>query len=96
MKSAPLTVEMFAGLSMYNREDLKVALHGSCYSCCRVVVCDKKMKWVDDGQTLLCPHCGIDSVIPGIVDRKLLEAGREYWFSVEGAAKKTTMMVDKN
>lgn len=45
-----------------------------------------------DGQTALCPRCGIDSVLVGKsveklgvkFDRGLLEEMREYWFASDG------------
>ena len=38
---------------------------------------------VDDGRTVLCPHCGIDSVIPSTgVDVQTLKAMNEMYFAV--------------
>jgi hypothetical protein len=42
-------------------------------------------EWIDDGQTALCPRCGIDSVLP-VIDGKpdvvLLWAMHRYWFYI--------------
>ena len=40
-------------------------------------------EWIDGGQTALCPHCGIDSVLPvidGQPDVVFLWARHRYWF----------------
>jgi hypothetical protein len=38
--------------------------------------------WIDNGHTALCPHCGIDSVLPDTVplEAAFLEAMRKHWF----------------
>ena len=43
-------------------------------------------EWIDDGTTALCPHCGIDSVLPDSVDLsdEMLRAMHDYWFSSMG------------
>ena len=45
------------------------------------------VKWIDDGETALCPKCGIDAVLPDSADLAdpVLKAMYEYWFSpIEG------------
>ncbi|MBK8006085.1 MAG: hypothetical protein IPK12_19790 [Gemmatimonadetes bacterium] len=36
--------------------------------------------WVDEGDTALCPRCGIDSVLAGNVGAEVLAAMHAYWF----------------
>ena len=48
----------------------------------------KKIPTRREGQTALCPHCGIDSVLPDVtygftLNKKLLSAMCERWFTAE-------------
>src|SRR5438067_13755815 len=59
-----------------------------CFYCLRTFPPTAISDWVDEdnssGATALCPHCGIDSVIPQQPDqplsRELLAAMHAYWF----------------
>jgi len=37
------------------------------------------IKWIDGGETALCPKCSVDSVIPA-VDTDYLNCLNNYWF----------------
>ena len=41
-------------------------------------------RYIDDGQTALCPKCGIDAIIPDSieesVDENIIAEMNEYWF----------------
>lgn len=39
-----------------------------CFHCLRVYETIEVVDWVDDGETPLCPHCGVDSVMIGVTD----------------------------
>lgn len=62
-----------------------------CFYCCSVFPPDRITEWIDDdpeglGQTALCPHCGIDSVIgdrSGFeINPEFLRRMKTYWFSL--------------
>lgn len=36
--------------------------------------------YIDNGMTAICPHCGIDSIFPGILSKDELKKLHEYWF----------------
>lgn len=68
-------------LSFDNREALgKSALFG-CFFCISTDASPRIKKWTDNGVTALCPRCGIDAVLPGVTDTKLLAAMCERWFT---------------
>lgn len=46
-----------------NREMLEKDARCGCFHCLRVYDPVQIQKWIDNGQTALCPHCGVDSVI---------------------------------
>jgi len=54
-----------------------------CYHCLEKFKSDLVSDWVDEGDTALCPHCGIDSVIPDAVTevtKKILRELNEKYF----------------
>ena len=51
-----------------------------CYYCIRTFEVDEILEFTDNGNTALCPHCGIDAVIPGMVNGFFLEKAHERWF----------------
>ncbi|MBQ8513398.1 MAG: cytoplasmic protein [Clostridia bacterium] len=55
-----------------------------CFYCGRIYPGREITEWIDRGTTALCPHCGIDSVLPEgcgyeITDEFLSEMNR-HWF----------------
>lgn len=56
-----------------------------CFYCRRIYSPDEIESWIDDGQTAICPRCGIDSVIgsasgfPVTID--FLRRMKTYWFA---------------
>ena len=39
-----------------------------CFHCLRVYEATEVIDWIDDGETPLCPHCGVDAVMLGVTD----------------------------
>ena len=39
-----------------------------CFSCLHVFPSEEVFDWIDDGETPLCPTCGMETVMPGITD----------------------------
>ena len=65
-----------------------------CFYCLRVFNPRRKKirEWIDGGKTVLCPFCGIDSVIGSDsgypITPEFLKAMYDYWFSRTVAVKK--------
>lgn len=55
-----------------------------CFYCLDVFDYETIEDWVDDGDTALCPSCGIDSVIGSAsgfyINREFLSAMKKHWF----------------
>ena len=66
-------------LTESNREILQIAGSGVCLYCSETSSFAAISEWVDHGQTAICPHCGIDSIIPSPTPA-LLTRMREEWF----------------
>ena len=70
-----------AGKSAYlNRPAIEAAEVATCYGCERVVLPSSVKNWTDGGQTAICPHCGVDSVLPFNKPQSWLHLAHEYWF----------------
>jgi len=54
--------------------------HG-CYYCISTVAGRSINKWIDDGYTALCPKCGVDAILPYVIDKQFLSDCREHWYN---------------
>lgn len=57
-----------------------------CFYCLKTFPPADIREWIDKGQTALCPHCGIDSVLGSrsgypVADPKFLRRMCDRWFS---------------
>lgn len=52
--------------SFANKATMDLVDTCGCYYCCKIYNPREIVEWVNDhsGQTPICPHCGIDSVVP--------------------------------
>jgi len=66
--------------SINNFDELdKVDVCG-CYHCINTFDVEEVTEFVDNGTTALCPHCGVDSIIPGTVNKFFLEKAYQKYF----------------
>lgn len=72
-----------------SRHRAEILASSGCFYCCSTFEPSLIEKWVDEdaageGQTALCPHCGIDSVIGDQsgweISVEFLRTMRQYWF----------------
>jgi hypothetical protein len=49
--------------SIHHRAEIEASGSCGCFYCMRVFGHEHINEWIDDGETALCPHCGIDSVL---------------------------------
>lgn len=65
-----------AYLSFNNRSALAQSQVAGCYACMSVFKPEQVVRWTYDDTTALCPHCGRDTVLPGIDDPVSLAEAR--------------------
>lgn len=68
-------------VSIRNRVAIEQSIVIGCYACIRSFLAEDVQEWTDDQTTALCPFCGIDAVLPGIFDAKVLATYNERWFT---------------
>jgi NAD-dependent SIR2 family protein deacetylase len=54
-----------------------------CFCCLQTFAASEVIDWIDDGDTPLCPHCGIAAVLPGVTDIVELFRLRERRFGAQ-------------
>ena len=69
--------------SSNHKEEVMASNLCSCFYCLRTFDPATICEWIDANTTALCPHCGIDSVLPGEIDKQILRDMSTYWFSYE-------------
>ena len=43
-------------------------MYCGCFHCLEVYEATEVIDWIDDGETPLCPRCGVDAVMIGVTD----------------------------
>lgn len=79
-----------------NREAIKAAEICGCASCLRVFPARLVDAWTDDGETALCPYCGLDALVPvapgEALNVKVLFAIHREAFGLPGETSPPRMM----
>jgi len=76
------TLKKLHSLASYHKKQLENCDKCGCFNCCKIFKKNKIKEWIDGRKTALCPHCGIDSVlpIPQTINYVTLREMRDYWF----------------
>jgi hypothetical protein len=67
-----------------NRGELEQSEICGCFYCMTIFSPNEIVEWIDDGQTAMCPHCPVDSVIGSTcgfpITKEFLERMNAHWF----------------
>jgi hypothetical protein len=70
--------------SSCHRSELLASTSCGCFYCLAIFLPSAICDWTDEGETALCPECGIDSVIGDAsgyaVDKEMLGRMKKHWF----------------
>lgn len=70
--------------SSYNRTLIEKSNKCYCFYCAKTMNSKEIVSYVEDGDTAVCPYCGVDSIIPDNVDKNIDDAVlndmQKYWF----------------
>jgi hypothetical protein len=67
--------------SSYHIDEIDASLVCGCFYCLRTCNPSDVNEWTDKGETALCPHCGIDSLLPEkYCEPSTLQEMRDYYF----------------
>lgn len=70
--------------SMRNWTYIKASTRCGCFHCLSMFDAREVVQWTDNGETALCPICGIDSVLSAPtdpIDERFLAVMHERWFT---------------
>ena len=72
------------GHSINNKVEIEISKECVCFYCARRFAPASIVEWTDGGQTAICPHCSIDSVIgdaaPYQLDAAFIAGMAKRWF----------------
>ena len=54
-----------------------------CFYCKQKFDSSEVVEYIDNGQTGLCPKCGVDTILPdslGEINDKVIDEMNKYWF----------------
>lgn len=75
-----MNIEEVPQYSRNNMQHLERVDKCGCYFCCNIFPAAEIIDFTTD-ETALCPHCGIDAVLPGMTNKFFLEKAMERWFT---------------
>ena len=73
--------------SFNNHSALAQARVAGCYACLSVFAPEQVVRWTFDDTTAVCPHCGVDAVLPGADDPAELLEARALWYAAATGAR---------
>lgn len=70
--------------SIHHRAEIEASDKVGCFCCRKVFSWKDVTEWVDDGETAMCPYCGIDAVLGSAsaypITQEFLEQMQIRWF----------------
>ena len=89
MKPTPGDIERAHRHSIRHRAEIATSGWCGCFYCLEIFDAREIGVWTDQGDTALCPYCGIDSVIGDAsgfpVTSEFLNAMEVRWFGIRGS-----------
>ncbi len=83
-ETIPAIVREAHSFSSKHRDIVEQSGACACFHCFEAFSPSEIQDWIDDGQTALCPKCGVDSVLPSAagypLDYDFLMEIHEHWF----------------
>lgn len=76
-------VKKISKYSLRNKVYIENSENCACYFCLKKFEPKDIEKWIDCGETALCPKCGVDSVVGDsvvLLDSEFLKKASTYWF----------------
>lgn len=77
-------LEKLRTCSSNNRQTIAISDRCYCFHCKASMDHSEITDFLEDGQTAICPHCGVDAILPDYIDENINEdvvsQMHDYWF----------------
>lgn len=76
--------------AMKNKKFIDESEMCGCYNCMQTFSKNDIEQWTDNGQTAICPHCSVDTVLAQSymnLDKENLQRIHNYWFKNDKSSK---------
>lgn len=77
-------ITQFPILAMKNKNIIQQSKKAGCFHCFKIFETNEINAYTDNGQTVLCPKCGIDSVVGDMcgfeLNEQILELAHKFWY----------------
>lgn len=74
-------LDRFHSLAKNNKGLIQFFGEGNCFHCLKTCSSSEINEWTDSENTAICPHCGIDSILPGEWSQKMIKILKDKYFS---------------
>ena len=82
-------------IAFHNKSEISLCQECGCYHCLKVFPKEEIKEWTDNSKTALCPHCGIDAVLPNTayaLTKEVLAPIHDYWFERKENKKRNGLL----
>lgn len=77
-------INQFPTLAIKNRRVVEQSTNAGCFHCLNIFAVKEIKEYTDKDSTVICPHCGIDSVIGdncGVeISQEILKKANDFWY----------------
>lgn len=84
MKQDETLLKLYHSHTLRNYQEIQNSEYCGCIACQKIYPADVVIDFIDDGETALCPECGVDAVIgdgSGLaLNKEILKALNTRWF----------------
>lgn len=78
-------IYQFPQLAMKNKKLIQQSNNAGCFKCLKIFPTNEVKDYTDNGETVLCPYCGIDSVVGDMCGFNLsvdaLKSANAFWYT---------------
>jgi hypothetical protein len=76
IQQQPSIKDRIYSLMTHHRDMIELSGRAVCLECSSTMTLEEIQDWTDLGTTGICPHCGVDTLIP-LISKETLERSRD-------------------
>jgi hypothetical protein len=78
-------IAQFPHFAMKNRQLVEQSTNAGCFHCLKIFSKSDIKDYTDDGKTVICPLCGVDSVVGDMcgfpLSEEVLKQAHAFWYA---------------